>query len=76
MLPGPFNAPRALGCRSPRSSLKHTHPHLSALSGLLLCFNHPPQPPLKHTHPPLSTLCGLLLCFNARQVPLLPRFGP
>ena len=51
MLSWRFNASRALGCRSPRAPLKHTHPHLSAFSGLLLCF-------------------------NARQVPLLPHFGP
>ena len=36
----PFNASRALGCRSPRAQLKHTHPRLSALSGIPLCFNH------------------------------------
>jgi len=32
--------PRALGCRSPRSPLKHTHPPLSTLCGHMVCFNH------------------------------------
>ena len=32
--------------------------------------------PLKHTNPLQTILRAIPLCFNARQVPLLPRFGP
>ena len=44
MLPGRYNAPRALGCRSPWAPLKHTNPLQTILRVIPLCFTPLPGP--------------------------------
>ncbi len=44
MLLGRFNAPRALGCRSPGAPLKHTNLLQTILRAIPLCFNPLPDP--------------------------------